>query len=180
MPRTPIAASCRASGGWCATTRRVQAGAVRTGPSTGEVAAQRDSTASDGYVRVDDGVAEGGEVSMFYDPMIAKLVTWAPTRDEAAALQVEALDAFRIEGLGHNIDFLSAIMQHPRFLAGELTTGFIAEEYPDGFQGAPASEETLRAHRRGRRGHRIHPPAPAPARPAARSTARRRRRSTGW
>jgi propionyl-CoA carboxylase alpha chain len=96
------------------------------------------------YIRLDDGVAEGGEVSMFYDPMIAKLVTWAPTREEAAALQVEALDAFRIEGLGHNVDFLSAIMQHPRFLAGELTTGFIAEEYPDGFEGAPASEETLR------------------------------------
>ena len=97
-----------------------------------------------GYVRLDDGVAEGGEVSMFYDPMIAKLVTWAETREEAAALQVEALDLFQIEGLGHNVDFLSAIMQHPRFLAGELTTGFIAEEYPDGFEGAPASEETLR------------------------------------
>jgi propionyl-CoA carboxylase alpha chain len=97
------------------------------------------------YVRLDDGVAEGGEVSMFYDPMIAKLITWAPTRGEAAALQVEALDAFRIEGLGHNVDFLSAIMQHPRFLAGELTTGFIAEEWPEGFQGAAASEETLRA-----------------------------------
>jgi len=96
------------------------------------------------YVRLDDGVAEGGEVSMFYDPMIAKLVTWAPTREEAASLQVEALDAFRIEGLGHNVDFLSAIMQHPRFLAAELTTGFIAEEWPEGFAGAPASEETLR------------------------------------
>jgi propionyl-CoA carboxylase alpha chain len=96
------------------------------------------------YIRLDDGVAAGGEVSMFYDPMIAKLVTWAPTRGEAAALQVEALDQFRIEGLGHNVDFLSAIMQHPRFLAGELTTGFIAEEYPDGFAGAPASEATLR------------------------------------
>ncbi|MGV3553705.1 MAG: biotin carboxylase N-terminal domain-containing protein [Croceibacterium sp.] len=96
------------------------------------------------YIRLDDGVAEGGEVSMFYDPMIAKLVTWAPTRDEAAALQVEALDRFRIEGLGHNVDFLSAIMQHPRYLAGDLTTGFIAEEYPAGFEGAPASEETLR------------------------------------
>jgi propionyl-CoA carboxylase alpha chain len=76
--------------------------------------------------------------------MIAKLVTWAPTREEAAALQVEALDRFRIEGLGHNVDFLSAIMQHPRFLAGDLTTGFIAEEWPDGFEGAEASEETLR------------------------------------
>ncbi|MBK62197.1 MAG: acetyl/propionyl-CoA carboxylase subunit alpha [Altererythrobacter sp.] len=91
-------------------------------------------------VRVDDGVFEGGEVSMFYDPMIAKLVTWGATRDEAADLQVAALDAFRIDGLGHNVDFLSAIMQHPRFRAGELTTGFIAEEYPEGFQGAPADD----------------------------------------
>src|SRR5688572_4734313 len=99
---------------------------------------------SDG-VRVDDGVYEGGEVSMFYDPMIAKLVTWGETRDEAADLQVAALDAFEIEGLGHNVDFLSAIMQHPRFRAGELTTGFIAEEYPGGFHGAPADEGRLRA-----------------------------------
>ncbi|MBA4082811.1 MAG: acetyl/propionyl-CoA carboxylase subunit alpha, partial [Erythrobacter sp.] len=89
-----------------------------------------------GSVRVDDGVYEGGEVSRFYDPMIAKLITWAPTRDEAADLQIEALDHFRIKGLGHNVDFLSAIMQHPRFRSGELTTGFIAEEYPEGFHGA--------------------------------------------
>ena len=95
-------------------------------------------------VRVDDGVYEGGEVSMFYDPMIAKLVTWGQTRDEAADLQIQALDAFRIKGLGHNVDFLSAIMQHPRFRAGELTTGFIAEEYPHGFTGAPASPALLR------------------------------------
>ena len=95
-------------------------------------------------VRVDDGVRDGGEVSMFYDPMIAKLITWGETRDEAADLQVQALDAFRIEGLGHNIDFLSAIMQHPRFRAGDLTTGFIAEEYPDGFAGAAASDELVR------------------------------------
>ena len=91
-------------------------------------------------VRVDDGVFEGGEVSMFYDPMIAKLVTWGETRDDAADLQIAALDAFRIEGLGHNVDFLSAIMQHPRFRSGELTTGFIAEEYPEGFEGAPADD----------------------------------------
>ncbi|MBA4163339.1 MAG: acetyl/propionyl-CoA carboxylase subunit alpha [Erythrobacter sp.] len=97
------------------------------------------------YIRIDDGVQEGGEVSMFYDPMIAKLITWAPTRDEAADLQVRALDTFRIDGPGHNVDFLSAIMQHPRFRSGELTTGFIAEEYPDGFTGAPASPELLRA-----------------------------------
>jgi len=95
-------------------------------------------------VRVDDGVYEGGEVSMFYDPMIAKLITWGETRDEAADLQVQALDAFRLEGLGHNVDFLSAIMQHDRFRSGALTTGFIAEEYPDGFHGAPASDALLR------------------------------------
>ena len=91
-------------------------------------------------VRVDDGVYEGGEVSMFYDPMIAKLITWGATRDEAADRQIAALDAFEIEGLGHNIDFVSAIMQHPRFRSGELTTGFIAEEYPEGFAGAATSE----------------------------------------
>jgi propionyl-CoA carboxylase alpha chain len=96
-------------------------------------------------VRVDDGVYEGGEVSMFYDPMIAKLVTWGKTRDEAADRQIAALDAFEIEGLGHNIDFVSAIMQHPRFRSGELTTGFIAEEYPDGFHGAPSGAALQRA-----------------------------------
>jgi propionyl-CoA carboxylase alpha chain len=95
-------------------------------------------------VRVDDGVAEGGEVSMFYDPMIAKLITWSDTRDAAAELQVDALDRFRIGGPGHNLHFLSAIMQHPRFRAGDLTTGFITEEWPDGFAGAPADEERLR------------------------------------
>lgn len=99
----------------------------------------------DGYVRVDDGVAEGGEVSMFYDPMIAKLITWGNTRDEAADLQVAALDRFQLDGLGNNIDFLSALMQHPRFRSGALTTGFIAEEYPDGFAGAPAGPELRRA-----------------------------------
>jgi propionyl-CoA carboxylase alpha chain len=104
------------------------------GLSGGEGSVSKDRLA----VRVDDGVAEGGEVSMFYDPMIAKLITWAPTRLEAIDRQVEALDAFRIEGIGHNVDFLSALMQHPRFREGNITTGFIAEEYPDGFNGAPA------------------------------------------
>ncbi|MEN2746646.1 acetyl/propionyl/methylcrotonyl-CoA carboxylase subunit alpha [Sphingomonas sp. T9W2] len=94
--------------------------------------------------RVDDGVVEGGEVSMFYDPMIAKLVTWAPTREAAIDAQVAALDRFELAGVGNNIDFLSAIMQHPRFRAGALTTGFIAEEYPEGFHGAPADEALLR------------------------------------
>jgi len=94
-------------------------------------------------IRVDDGVTEGGEVSMFYDPMIAKLITWAPTREAAIAAQVEALDSFQIDGVSDNVDFLSALMQHPRFRAGELTTGFIAEEYPDGFHGAPVDDELL-------------------------------------
>nr|WP_276040153.1 acetyl/propionyl/methylcrotonyl-CoA carboxylase subunit alpha [Sphingomonas sp. GM_Shp_1] len=127
-------------------------------------------------VRVDDGVAEGGEVSMFYDPMIAKLVTWAPTREAAIDAQIAALDAFEIVGPGTNIDFLSALMQHPRFRSGTLSTGFIAEEYPDGFHGAPASEvlirtlaavaafaataEADRARRiDGQLGHRLEPPA---------------------
>src|SRR6478735_7981560 len=88
-------------------------------------------------IRVDDGVVEGGEVSMFYDPMIAKLVSWAPTRDAAIDAQVEALDAFQLGGISDNVDFLSALLQHPRFREGALTTGFIAEEYPDGFHGAP-------------------------------------------
>jgi len=96
------------------------------------------------YIRVDDGVAEGGEVSMFYDPMIAKLITWAPTREEAIDTQIAAIDAFEIEGPGNNLDFVSALMQHPRFREGALTTGFIAEEYPDGFHGAPASPELIR------------------------------------
>jgi len=96
-------------------------------------------------VRVDAGVEEGGEVSIFYDPMIAKLVTWGETRDEAADKQIAALDRFEIEGLGHNIDFVSAIMQHPRFRSGELTTGFIAEEYPDGFHGAATEDYIVRA-----------------------------------
>jgi len=115
-------------------------------PSTGRLTTYRPPlSAGEGKsrIRVDDGVAEGGEVSMFYDPMIAKLITWAPTRDGAADAQVRALDAFELDGVSDNIDFLSALMQHPRFRAGELTTGFIAEEYPDGFHGAPADEQLL-------------------------------------
>ncbi|URD60571.1 acetyl/propionyl/methylcrotonyl-CoA carboxylase subunit alpha [Sphingomonas sp. KRR8] len=113
-------------------------------PSTGRLVRYRPSTptrSDDHVVRVDDGVFEGGEVSMFYDPMIAKLITWAPTRQQAIDAQVEALDAFDIQGIGHNVDFLSALMQHPRYRSGDITTGFIAEEYPDGFQGAPLDEK---------------------------------------
>ncbi|GLV27522.1 acetyl/propionyl-CoA carboxylase subunit alpha [Sphingobium sp. TomTYG75] len=112
-------------------------------PSTGRLIRYNPPETGDG-VRVDDGVVEGGEVSMFYDPMIAKLITWAPTRLEAIDKQIAALDQFEIEGPGHNIDFVSALMQHERFRSGNITTGFIAEEYPDGFTGAPASETLLK------------------------------------
>src|SRR5207248_5172570 len=94
-------------------------------------------------IRVDDGVADGGEVSMFYDPMIAKLITWAPTREAAIDAQVDALDQFVIDGISDNVDFLSALMQHPRFRDGDITTGFIAEEYPAGFDGAPADAQLI-------------------------------------
>ncbi|WP_106640745.1 acetyl-CoA carboxylase biotin carboxylase subunit [Allosphingosinicella vermicomposti] len=113
-------------------------------PSTGRLSRYRPSPAGNG-VRVDDGVFEGGEVSMFYDPMIAKLITYGATREEAIDKQIAALDAFELGGIGHNVDFLSALMQHPRFREGRLTTGFIAEEYPEGFQGAPASAELRRS-----------------------------------
>ena len=88
-------------------------------------------------VRNDTGVTEGGEISLYYDPMIAKLVTHAPTRIAAIDAQADALDAFTIEGIRHNIPFLSAIMQHPRWRAGNLSTGFIAEEFPKGFERTP-------------------------------------------
>ena len=87
-------------------------------------------------VRNDTGVYEGGEISMYYDPMIAKLCTWAPTRAKAIEEMRLALDEFELEGIGHNLPFLSAVMDHPRFASGEITTAFIAEEYPDGFEGA--------------------------------------------
>ena len=112
-------------------------------PSTGRLVKYRPPEAEEG-IRVDDGVAEGGEVSIFYDPMIAKLITYGDTRIEAIDRQIDALNRFEIKGPGHNIDFLSALMQHERFREGNITTNFIAEEYPDGFQGAPASDELLR------------------------------------
>src|SRR6202167_717117 len=87
-------------------------------------------------VRNDTGVTEGGEISLYYDPMIAKLVTHSKTRTAAIDAQADALDAFTIEGIRHNIPFLSAIMQHPRWRAGTISTGFIAEEFPGGFERA--------------------------------------------
>jgi propionyl-CoA carboxylase alpha chain len=109
-------------------------------PSIGRLSRYRQPQAHGG-VRVDTGVVEGSEISMFYDPMIAKLITHAATREAAADLQIKALDEYYIRGIGHNRDFLSAVMQHPRFRAGtHVTTAFIADEYPDGFHGASTSE----------------------------------------
>jgi propionyl-CoA carboxylase alpha chain len=100
---------------------------------------------SDGItVRNDTGVQEGGEISMFYDPMIAKLVTHAPSRAAAIEAQSRALDAFYIDGIRHNVPFLSAVMQHPRWKEGRLSTGFIAEEFPGGFAPHAAEGETAR------------------------------------
>lgn len=95
-------------------------------------------------VRNDTGVYEGGEISMYYDPMIAKLCTWAPTRAEAIEHMRNALDGFEVEGIGHNLPFLSAVMDHPIFIAGEMTTAFIEEQYPDGFQGVELPADALR------------------------------------
>jgi len=92
-------------------------------------------------VRNDTGVYEGGEISLYYDPMIAKLVTHAKTREAAIAAQSRALDEFAIAGIRHNIPFLATLMQHPRWQEGRLSTGFIAEEFPGGFHHAPAAGE---------------------------------------
>jgi len=96
-------------------------------------------------VRNDTGVFEGGEISIYYDPMIAKLVTHAPTRALAVSAQADALDAFTIEGIRHNIPFLAAVMQHPRWRAGKLSTAFIAEEFPRGFERTPPKGAVARA-----------------------------------
>jgi len=115
-------------------------------PSIGRLTRYRppEEGSKDGVtVRNDTGVYEGGEISIYYDPMIAKLVTHAPTRLAAIAAQSDALDAFVVDGIRHNIPFLAALMAHPRWKAGKLSTGFIAEEFPGGFhahvpEGEPA------------------------------------------
>jgi propionyl-CoA carboxylase alpha chain len=116
-------------------------------PSTGRLTRYRppvESRTADAAVRNDTGVFEGGEISMFYDPMIAKLCTWGPTRGDAIEGMRGALDAFEVEGIGHNLPFLAAVMDHPRFVSGNITTAFIAEEYPDGFAGVTPDAGTLR------------------------------------
>jgi propionyl-CoA carboxylase alpha chain len=115
-------------------------------PSTGRLTRYRppqEGRANGVTVRNDTGVYEGGEISIYYDPIIAKLVTHAPTRNAAIAAQSDALDSFVVDGIRHNIPFLAALMAHPRWRAGKLSTGFIAEEFPAGFhphapEGEPA------------------------------------------
>jgi propionyl-CoA carboxylase alpha chain len=102
------------------------------------------NTPAGGVVRNDTGVYEGGEISMYYDPMIAKLCTWGPTRTAAIEEMKLALDTFEVEGIGHNLPFCAAVMDHPKFAAGEMTTAFIAEEFPEGFQGVKLPDATLR------------------------------------
>ncbi|WP_022721965.1 acetyl/propionyl/methylcrotonyl-CoA carboxylase subunit alpha [Rhodopseudomonas sp. B29] len=105
-------------------------------PSIGRLVKYRppaESTTGGVTVRNDTGVQEGGEISIYYDPMIAKLVTHAPSRAAAIEAQAHALDAFYVDGIRHNIPFLSALMTHPRWREGNLSTGFIAEEFPQGF-----------------------------------------------
>ncbi|MGU3398750.1 acetyl-CoA carboxylase biotin carboxylase subunit [Brucellaceae bacterium D45D] len=95
-------------------------------------------------IRNDTGVFEGGEISIYYDPMIAKLCAWGEDRVGAIDAMADALDSFEVEGIGHNLPFLSAVMDHPRFREGALTTAFITEEYPDGFAGVAVSDEDAR------------------------------------
>jgi propionyl-CoA carboxylase alpha chain len=120
-------------------------------PSTGRLVKYRppaEGVADGVTVRNDTGVFEGGEISIWYDPMIAKLITHAPTRTAAIAAQARALDAFYIDGIRHNVPFLAAVMQHPRWQEGRLSTGFIAEEFPEGFSPpapAGAAAQTMAA-----------------------------------
>ena len=123
-------------------------------PSIGRLTRYRPPAETPGYlpgvvpsapvIRNDTGVYEGGEISMFYDPMIAKLCTWGKDRLSAIEGMRGALDAFEVEGIGHNLPFLSAVMDHPKFVSGDMTTAFIAEEYPEGFEGVELPEETLK------------------------------------
>ncbi len=116
-------------------------------PSIGRLTAYKPpvegKTATGGIVRNDTGVYEGGEISMYYDPMIAKLCTWGETREKAIEEMRVALDTFEVEGIGHNLPFVAAVMDHERFTSGNITTAFIAEEYPDGFEGVTLPESDL-------------------------------------
>ena len=119
--------------GWAIETRVYAEDPLRNFmPSIGRLVRYQAPEETD-HVRVDTGVFEGGEISMFYDPMIAKLITGGENREQAVARMRDALDRFYIRGIQHNIPFLAVIMKHPRFAEGRLTTGFIEEEFLEGF-----------------------------------------------
>ena len=134
--------------GWAVETRVYAEDPTRNFlPSIGRLVRYRppaERSAGGITVRVDTGVYEGGEISLYYDPMIAKLITHARTRKEAIAAQADALDAFDVEGFRHNISFLAALMQHERWQAGKLSTAFLSEEYPAGFHSVVPDRETAR------------------------------------
>ncbi len=133
--------------GWAVETRVYAEDPLRNFmPSIGRLVHYREPPQpdqGDALVRVDSGVEEGSEISMYYDPMIAKLVTHGPDRAAAIAAMQAALDAYCIRGINNNVAFLASVMTNPRFQGGELSTNFIAEEYPDGFQGVAADPESL-------------------------------------
>ena len=109
-------------------------------PSTGRLVYYR-PPAEDDHVRVDTGVYEGGEVSMFYDPLVAKLVTWGEDREQAIAKMRAALDQFIVRGIQTNIAFLAALVAHEKYVTGNISTHTIAEEYPEGFHPADVPHE---------------------------------------
>ena len=109
-------------------------------PSSGRIIAYSEPAKSPN-IRIDTGIGLGGEVSMFYDSMIAKLCTYGETREQAIELMRSALSSYIINGIAHNISFLEAVMLHPRFVSGDISTAFIQEEYPDGFSGASLTSE---------------------------------------
>ncbi|WPY00380.1 Acyl-CoA carboxylase subunit alpha [Candidatus Trichorickettsia mobilis] len=109
-------------------------------PSSGRITEYSEPPKSSN-IRIDNGIGSGGEVSMFYDSMIAKLCTYHETREQAIEVMRSALSSYIIKGIAHNISFLEAVMSHPRFISGDINTGFIAEEYPDGFSGAALTSE---------------------------------------
>ncbi len=117
---------------------------VAAGPMAAEGTWHGDAPTGETAVRNDTGVYEGGEISMYYDPMIAKLCTWGEDRPTAIEAMRVALDSFEVEGIGHNLPFVAAVMDHPKFVSGDMTTAFIAEEYPDGFEGVTLNETDLR------------------------------------
>ncbi len=112
-------------------------------PSIGRITRYQEPVTAE-TILVDSGVYEGGEVSMFYDPMIAKVCTHAPTRNQAIESMKSALSAYVVEGIAHNMSFLSSVLSHPRFVSGDLSTNFIAQEYPEGFTNSALNEEMLR------------------------------------